>query len=123
MARARTAGEHPGRRDKSLTVPVPRENTYLPRAGITASGSRSMTVSRTRAARSGTRRPCSHSIHSSVCCLRAALRRQAWRRARATGKGLSEVVEGAHTPQARSIIRAMSCRELAAIMVLWLAEA
>ena len=62
MARARTAGEHPGRRDKSLTVPVPRENTYLPRAGITASGSRSMTVSRTRAARSGTRRPCSHSL-------------------------------------------------------------
>ena len=33
----------------------------LPRARTTASGSRSITVSSTRAARSGTRRPCSHS--------------------------------------------------------------
>ena len=32
-------------------------------------------------------------------------------------------LRGAHTLQARSIIRAMGCRELAAIMVLWLAEA
>ena len=54
MAHAPRAGGTTWRREREGAP-------YLPRARTTASGSRSMTVSRTRAARSGTRRPCSHS--------------------------------------------------------------
>ena len=44
--------------------------------------------------------------------------------ARATRTGFREKsLRGAHTLQTRSIIRAMSCRELPAIIVLWLAVA
>ena len=48
--------------DRRLHFPTgPRTSGHLLSARATASGSRSMTVSRTRAARSGIRRPCSHS--------------------------------------------------------------